>query len=58
MLRRSGWSYYHRNAAQMAEQVADWMAALLGWPDEIRAAERERYRMMSGCRPATEGLIV
>jgi glycerol-3-phosphate dehydrogenase len=43
MLRRTRWHYYFPNAAHMAEQVADWMTELLGWPDATRHAELERY---------------
>jgi len=43
MLRRSRWHYYFPNAAQMAEQVADWMTELLGWSDATRNAELQRY---------------
>jgi glycerol-3-phosphate dehydrogenase len=39
MLRRSGWHYYERESAAQLEQVAIWMAALLGWSDAERAAE-------------------
>jgi glycerol-3-phosphate dehydrogenase len=43
MLRRTRWHYYFPNATQMAEQVADWMSEILGWPEAIRAAELQRY---------------
>lgn len=43
MLRRTRWHYYLPNATQMAEQVADWMSEILGWPEAIRAAELQRY---------------
>jgi glycerol-3-phosphate dehydrogenase len=43
MLRRTRWHYYFPNAIQMAEQVADWMSEILGWPEAIRAAELQRY---------------
>lgn len=39
MLRRSGWHYYERESAAQLEQVATWMAELLGWSDAERAAE-------------------
>jgi len=54
MVRRSGWVYYHRDATQMAEQVADWMAELLGWSTTTRGAEIERYHAMTSCQPAAE----
>lgn len=44
MVRRTGWQYYHRDAAHKAEQVARWMAELLGWSNEQRAAELQRYQ--------------
>ncbi len=50
MVRRSGWHYYWRDARQKAEQTAAWMAELLGWSAERRAAESERYAR------ATEGV--
>jgi glycerol-3-phosphate dehydrogenase len=43
MLRRTRWHYYFPGAAQMAEQVADWMSELLGWSGTIRSGELERY---------------
>jgi glycerol-3-phosphate dehydrogenase len=43
MLRRTRWHYYSPNAAQMAEQVADWMSQLLGWSEETRRSELKRY---------------
>jgi glycerol-3-phosphate dehydrogenase len=50
MLRRSGWCYYYRDAAQKAERVADWMAEWLGWSNATRAAEMECYLAMAGCQ--------
>ncbi len=47
MLRRTSWHYYHRDAAQKAEQVADWMAELLDWTDEQQAEELVRYRELT-----------
>ncbi|HUR58165.1 MAG TPA: glycerol-3-phosphate dehydrogenase/oxidase [Opitutaceae bacterium] len=44
MVRRSGWSHYHADSAQLADQVADWMARRLGWSPAGRSAEVERYR--------------
>ena len=43
MIRRTGWHYYFRDARAKAEQVADWMAEVLGWTPEMRAAELARY---------------
>jgi glycerol-3-phosphate dehydrogenase len=51
MVRRSGWFYYHRNAAELATKVADWMAELLGWSEAARIAEIERYHAMTDCQP-------
>jgi glycerol-3-phosphate dehydrogenase len=44
MIRRTSWHYYHPDAAKLAEGVAGWMAASLGWDDARRAAELTRYR--------------
>jgi glycerol-3-phosphate dehydrogenase len=51
MVRRTSWHYYHRDAAQKAERVADWMGELLGWTNEQRAAELQRYQAMTPCPP-------
>jgi glycerol-3-phosphate dehydrogenase len=50
MLRRTGWDYYHPDAAQKARFVADWMGELCGWSNAQRAAELERYRAVTGCQ--------
>jgi glycerol-3-phosphate dehydrogenase len=47
MIRRAGWYYYHRDAAEIAGRVAGWMAEALGWPTDRTAAELERYREMT-----------
>ncbi len=47
MVRRTGWHYYCKNAPHLAEEVANWMAQLLGWPDQVRLQELERYRQLS-----------
>ncbi len=44
MVRRSSWHYYHRDAAQCAERVANWMQEMLGWNDAEKEAELRRYR--------------
>ena len=44
MVRRTDWQRYHRDAGAKAEQVASWMAELLGWTDAQRAAELARYQ--------------
>lgn len=43
MIRRSGWHYYHSDAAAKAVLVADWMAAAASWSPERRRAELEAY---------------
>lgn len=43
MVRRTSWHYYHRDAADVAERVAGWMADELGWDADRRAAELARY---------------
>jgi glycerol-3-phosphate dehydrogenase len=43
MVRRSGWHYYHPNAAELAVQTAGWMADALGWDRSQRQAELVRY---------------
>lgn len=54
MVRRTSWHYYYKDAAQKAERVADWMAELLGWSNEQRQAELQRYRADTYC-PAVAG---
>jgi len=49
MVRRTSWHYYHRDAAQKAGRVADWMGELLGWSDATRAAELTRYAQVTNC---------
>ncbi len=46
MRRRTSWHYYLPNAADTAEQVAQWMAEFCGWSEERRQAELLRYREM------------
>jgi glycerol-3-phosphate dehydrogenase len=48
MIRRSGWHYYHPDAAAKAEQVADWMAQQAGWSPNRRAAELAAYGQATG----------
>jgi hypothetical protein len=43
MVRRTSWHYYFTDARRMAEQVADWMAELMGWTPAEREAELKRY---------------
>jgi glycerol-3-phosphate dehydrogenase len=44
MIRRSGWHYYHSDAAEKATQVADWMAGLSDWSSGQYATELAAYR--------------
>ena len=44
MIRRTSWRYYHTDHLQIAEQVAEWMQPELGWTDEQRQTELQRYR--------------
>ena len=48
MVRRTSWHYYFRDAAAKAGQVANWMGELLGWSEETRRAELDRYARMTG----------
>lgn len=48
MVRRTSWHYYHRDAAQKAERVADWMSEFLGWSAAERNAELKRYYAATG----------
>ena len=48
MVRRTSWHYYFQDAMPKAQQVADWMAELLGWSRETRRTELERYARMTG----------
>jgi glycerol-3-phosphate dehydrogenase len=48
MIRRTSWHHYWSEAPQMAEQVAGWMAAILGWNAEQAAAELAAYQTL--CR--------
>ncbi len=43
MVRRTSWHYYFSDAAAKAQQVAAWMAELLGRTEAQRAAELARY---------------
>jgi glycerol-3-phosphate dehydrogenase len=43
MLRRTSWRHYHPDHLTIAAEVADWMAALLGWNEQRVQAELERY---------------
>jgi glycerol-3-phosphate dehydrogenase len=54
MVRRTSWHYYHRDAAQKAERVADWMGELLGWSGNARTEELQRYRQSTRCELVAE----
>jgi glycerol-3-phosphate dehydrogenase len=43
MLRRSGWHFYHADAAAVAERVAGWMAECLDWDAAQQTVELARY---------------
>lgn len=51
MVRRSRWHYYFRDAGQKAEQVAEWMAELLGWGETEKASQLENYRRANDFQP-------
>jgi glycerol-3-phosphate dehydrogenase len=53
MVRRAGWHYYHRDAAEKAAQVAEWMGEALGWPKNVCDSELERYLAVTGGKPST-----
>jgi glycerol-3-phosphate dehydrogenase len=44
MLRRAGWHYYHRNSEAIALQVVQWMSEELGWDENRKNEEIDRYR--------------
>ena len=52
MVRRTSWHYYFRDAASKAQQVAGWIAELLGWTEAQRAAELTRYGQIGSCLPS------
>jgi len=43
MLRRGGWTHYHADDDAVAARVADWMASALGWSEDARSRELDRY---------------
>ncbi len=45
MIRRTGWQHYHRDAAPLAHQVAEWMATFHRWSPEQAAAQWARYEI-------------
>jgi glycerol-3-phosphate dehydrogenase len=58
MVRRTNWHYYHRDAAQKAARVADWMRELLGWSLAARDAEIQRYQEASGCQSTAQPALL
>jgi glycerol-3-phosphate dehydrogenase len=44
IIRRTSWHYYFRDAAERAEKVADWMSEILGWSEEEKKAQLQRYK--------------
>lgn len=44
MIRRTSWHYYRKDRLDLADRVAGWMAATLGWDPARLAAEQARYR--------------
>jgi glycerol-3-phosphate dehydrogenase len=54
MVRRTSWHYYHRDAAEKAARVADWMKQLLSWSDSTHSAELGRYQDLLMNRPAAD----
>ncbi|MBA3485335.1 MAG: glycerol-3-phosphate dehydrogenase/oxidase [Pirellulales bacterium] len=48
MIRRTSWRHYHHNQLELAENVARWMAAELGWNDAHVESELQRYRRLTG----------
>ncbi|MCC6491616.1 MAG: glycerol-3-phosphate dehydrogenase/oxidase [Pirellulales bacterium] len=48
MVRRSSWRHYYRNHAELANNVAEWMAAELSWSHEEQALQLQRYRRLTG----------
>ena len=44
MIRRTSWRYYHREQLEIANRVAAWMGAELGWSKMDIETEMDRYR--------------
>lgn len=51
MIRRSGWHYYHPDAAQLAEKVTTWMSELLNWSPAKAHQELAHYLSAKGNPP-------
>ena len=52
LIRRTSWQYYNVNTDAQAEWVAEWMADVCGWSDDVRAEELRRYAEIAGLAPA------
>ncbi|MBN2294289.1 MAG: glycerol-3-phosphate dehydrogenase/oxidase [Pirellulales bacterium] len=52
MVRRTYWSYYHRNHAEIARQILPWVAEELGWNEETAQAELTKYLDEHGNKPS------
>ena len=44
MIRRTSWHYYRDDLAQLSQEVAQWMAELLGWDEAKKKEEIARYQ--------------
>lgn len=51
MIRRTSWRYYCPDHQLVAEQVAGWMANELGWSDERRDLELQKYHNLTSAVP-------
>ena len=51
MIRRTSWQHYFVDAEKKSEQVADWMAELLAWSDDVKEAQVQRYQKLSNGLP-------
>lgn len=51
MIRRTSWRYYHANHLEIAADVANWMASLLGWSESEMESELARYAMLTANTP-------
>jgi glycerol-3-phosphate dehydrogenase len=51
MIRRTSWRYYHRDHLAVAQQVARWMAEVLGWDERRMEEQLAAYRSQepAGC---------
>jgi glycerol-3-phosphate dehydrogenase len=52
LVRRTSWAYYRTDRSSMAETACSWMAAELGWNEERKTAELERYMRSAGLQKA------